>query len=112
MSNQFDGGPLKLKHNQAVYIAQGDEVVKMHVLSVVDERYALKPDGADPQSAAQYHFADAKEIHLSPKAALRKIKTSLEAQMKELQERHFAVSEKLASAIMIEIGNDDTSPSP
>ncbi|WP_338924029.1 hypothetical protein V0M98_38095 (plasmid) [Pseudomonas silesiensis] len=112
MSNQFDGGPLKLRHNQAVYIVQGDEVVKMHLFSVVNERYALKPNGADPQTAAQYHFADPKEIHLSPKAALRNIKTSLEAQMKELQERHFAVSEKLASAIMKDIREDSASPTP
>ena len=112
MSNQFDGGPLKLRHIQVVYTVQGDEVVKMHVFSVVDGRYTLKPDGADPQSAAQYHFADPKEIHLSPKAALRKIKASLDEQIKELQDRHFAISQKLASAIMKDIREDSASPTP
>lgn len=83
----------------------------MYFFSFAHEKCVLKMDKILPETASMPYFYPAEDVHLTEKDALRRIKKTLEAQIKEFEERHFKVSEKLASAIMKEIRQDSASPS-
>jgi hypothetical protein len=84
----------------------------MYFFNFVREKYVLKHEEISSETASMPCFCPAEDVHLTEKEALRSIKKSLEAQMKELEQRHFALSQKLTTSIMKEIGQDSTSPTP
>lgn len=112
MTSTFCSGPLKLERGQKVYVVCDEQALKMYFFNYAHDKCVLKLQPISPEISSIPCFFPADEVHLTEKDALRCIKKALEAQMKELEQRHFAVSQKLTSSIMKEIGQDSDSPAP
>jgi hypothetical protein len=110
MTSQFFGGPLQLKRGQEVYVVREDQVVKMYFFNFTHDKCVLKLQAISPETASMPCFYPAEDVHLSEKDALRSMNNALEVQMKDLEQRHFALSQTLASSIMKEI--NQASPKP